>query len=361
MAAPGVRARRGSQPLPGLAAHRPGVGSAGRPRPARIATRVAGRRTLFVPGSAGRPRPARIATWVRRGRRTPPRVQRRASAPGEDRNRQVVREGRHARAAPGVRARRGSQPSARPHPAPPNRAAPGVRARRGSQPAPHLQQQIVERAQRRASAPGEDRNIDIEAAHAGTITAQRRASAPGEDRNTSNGNLPLTTSRQRRASAPGEDRNVDGGSGRLAYTCSAGRPRPARIATLTASGAAWPLRPWQRRASAPGEDRNSYAASARGGPGRAAPGVRARRGSQRHCNLWTCPHMSRSAGRPRPARIATATTGPISPRGSAAAPDVRARRGSQHHRERPVVVRRPRSAGRPRPARIAPIGDRSGM
>ncbi len=111
-AAPGVRARRGSQPREGYRRRRGDRGSAGRPRPARIATspppcrsrKPSKQRRASAP-------PARIATTCPPPARAAARRQRRASAPGEDRNDAEspwITAGGHA-AAPGVRARRGSQ------------------------------------------------------------------------------------------------------------------------------------------------------------------------------------------------------------------------------------------------------------
>jgi len=214
MAAPGHRARRGSQ-LAGAVRYRdhrrrqrrataPGedhnclaasgsskVGTAAPGHRARRGSQRRPRRRLADrPGrSAGPPRPARITT------RDPP-----------------GRLRRDRRAAPGHRARRGSQlycvPAAGEGHA---GAAPGHRARRGSQ-----------------------------------LDHGRRRNVPG--------------SQQRRATAPGEDHNwACWPPTRRCAPSSAGPPRPARITTHPAASRYPRCGLRQRRATAPGEDHNTFA------------------------------------------------------------------------------------------------------
>ncbi len=281
-AAPGVRARRGSQLPEGDSAstaaaqaqrrasapgedrnHHPvrlqggqDRGSAGRPRPARIATPRRRSTRLTLSGSAGRPRPARIATPTT-GSRSPtgscsagrPRPARIATTPWRCAPAAIPA------AAPGVRARRGSQLTGGADPRGGHLAAPGVRARRGSQP------RLAGRQQHRAhgAAPGVRARRGSQLMTALTRTTKPPA-APGVRARRGSQlvavpefNIPRRV--QRRASAPGEDRNH---SSSVTWTAvssgSAGRPRPARIAT-------------------PAGGRVPRSAGA-------APGVRARRGSQ---------------------------------------------------------------------------------
>ncbi len=133
------------------------------------------------------------------------------------------------------------------------------------------------------------------------IAAQRRATAPGEDHNYTASLPPVkVTPAQRRATAPGEDHNsTTVADGTCRVVSSAGPPRPARITT-------------------------GHAGRRRGDAHRAAPGHRARRGSQltrQHRVILDAD--SGSAGPPRPARITTdgrRPCGRLGGRGSAGPP-----------------------------------------
>ncbi len=182
---------------------------------------------------------------------------------------------------------------------------------------------------------------------------QRLANAPGEDRNRRKRVPDVRKMEQRLANAPGEDRNVAATGCVLSLIGGSAWPtRQARIATTRAGtsttahrSSAWPTRqariatrPWwgpmphpagQRLANAPGEDRNAWRVDIDAARALAAPGQRARRGSQQQRDLHDWPLGSRSAWPTRQARIATVTSTGMSPRLKPAAPGQRARRGSQ--------------------------------
>jgi len=323
-AAPGHRARRGSQRCQDDRAH------------------------LLLRRSAGPPRPARITTGSSSASSGGPSTQRRATAPGEDHNDDC-----------------------------------GELAPTGTP------------AQRRATAPGEDHNLGLDLLGIPELR-QRRATAPGEDHNGRWycwGKVP--GQEQRRATAPGEDHNRFGVGGQHRVLRSAGPPRPARITTQghpaydlrDRAGSAGPPRP--ARITTPGSAGVSGADGSRGsaGPPRPArittarcspaPGSTASSaGPPRPARITTslapdvcgrCPGQRRatapgedhnprypwdvtvtlgSAGPPRPARITTSTSPTASP-ASSAAPGHRARRGSQLLRpaEEPLRQRRATAPG----------------
>ncbi len=187
--------------------------------------------------------------------------------------------------------------------------------------------------QRRATAPGEDHNLP-RWGRARRQPRQRRATAPGEDHNRHQvQHRPGGVRMQRRATAPGEDHNAHLIDRAYApFAGSAGPPRPARI-TTSSPGARRRLRTRAapghraRRGSQPPARPRSCAPA-----GGAAPGHRARRGSQQHAGR----HHGRH------------------PHG--AAPGHRARRGSQLPRGARSADGCRRSAGPPRPARITTTG-----
>ncbi len=369
-----------------------GAGSAGPPRPARITTIwPTWARCRSWTSSAGPPRPARITTGGTRTHTAAARSpQRRATAPGEDHNpfqRHIVRWALGSAGPPRPATAPGEDHNDSGHaaPRPPAAcAAPGHRARRGSQ-QPRVPGLVGPRARRSARPPRPARITTVVATQRTTIAAVCSAGPPRPARittttptawrrscGTSSAGPPrparITTPRalcggagalaapghrarrgsqprldrgrqdgpqQRRATAPGEDHN-----NRLASSSSplvvgsAGPPRPARITTAQRSAGRWSASQ-QRRATAPGEDHNLVRLRViRHRRGGAAPGHRARRGSQQRRQLIPQIRVGRSAGPPRPARITT----------------------SSPWRHRPP--RRPCSAGPPRPARITTTASR---
>ena len=184
-------------------------------------------------------------------------------------------------AAPGVRARRGSQ-----HPGGSHSRPPGARQRRASAPGegPNAEGTWIfldGGRQRRASAPGEGPNTREGHGKEAPTWPQRRASAPGEGPNLPDGAVgAVELGGQRRASAPGEGPNVFSlpespvsPSAAPGVRARRGSQRPDRRPRQAG-------RCWQRRASAPGEGPNWQAEPAEWATPVAAPGVRARRGSQ---------------------------------------------------------------------------------
>ena len=166
---------------------------------------------------------------------------------------------RSARAAPGLRPRRGSQPRPCRTTGHVRAAAPGLRPRRGSQHQAGAQADARGR-QRRGFGPGEDHNM-----HSGSSPPAAPA-APGL--RPWRGSQPRTGSRQpawrlqRRGFGPGEDHNILGGSA-------------ARRWPRAAPG----LRPWRGSQHASGRSASRMAV--------AAPGLRPWRGSQ-HLDVRAC-------------------------------------------------------------------------
>ncbi len=209
--------------------------------------------------SAGRPRPARIATRCTRWRGRSGDGKRWASAPSEDRNSQgqallTVDEDE----ALGVRAQRGSQLAVESGAAGDALEALGVRAQRGSQPGD---------GRARCRAPCEALGVRAQRGSQPELVELLGQRALGEALGVraQRGSQPLQH--------PPSERYRHG---------SAGRPRPARIATFRSSDCC--VQPTVKRwASAPSEDRNPDFTTHYGRRSYEALGVRAQRGSQLTC------------------------------------------------------------------------------